>query len=219
MRLLARKIGDASIRESRHKAEIIIKDATLKAERIVSGANQEILNQKKELARLQQTVSDFRSKLLNIYKEHLTLIDALPARKPESQAEAEEPTQEEQQESLPSNKPVEEKRPYRNLRVLMRLLMRKQPARCFARKFLTLTICRPLKQCRGIILQFNLVMNQISPMEIILRTVSKTLWNQSSHKICQHDFSFFRCFPCQKKIGLAICAVNWDSDFHIKTYH
>ncbi len=82
----AQKLGDASIRESRHKAEIILKDANLKAERIISTANQEIVEQKKEMERLQQSVSDFRSKLLDIYKEHLTLIDALPARKPEPKA-------------------------------------------------------------------------------------------------------------------------------------
>nr|WP_319488212.1 DivIVA domain-containing protein [uncultured Caproiciproducens sp.] len=79
----AQKLGDASIRESRHKAEIIIKDANIKAERIVSGAKQSVVEQRKELERLQQTVSDFRSKLLNLYKEHLTMIDALPTHKPE----------------------------------------------------------------------------------------------------------------------------------------
>ncbi|WP_312693093.1 DivIVA domain-containing protein [Caproiciproducens sp.] len=74
----AQKLGDASIRESRHKAEIIVKDANIKAERIVSGAKQSVIEQQKEMERLQQSVSDFRSKLLNLYKEHLTLIDALP---------------------------------------------------------------------------------------------------------------------------------------------
>jgi len=102
----AQKLGDASIRESRHKAEIIIKDASLKAERIISNANQEISEQKKELDRLQQTVSDFRSKLLAIYKEHLTLIDALPTRKPE-------PAEEEPAQAKPAvpayNEPAAEK--------------------------------------------------------------------------------------------------------------
>lgn len=87
----AQKLGDASIRESRHKAEIILKDANLKAERIISAANQEIAEQKKELDRLQQSVTDFRSKLLAIYKEHLTLIDALPTRKPEPEEEPVQP--------------------------------------------------------------------------------------------------------------------------------
>lgn len=80
----AQKLGDASIRESRHKAEIIVKDANIKAERIVSGAKQSVIEQQKEMERLQQTVSDFRSKLLGLYKEHLTLIDALPSQKPEA---------------------------------------------------------------------------------------------------------------------------------------
>ena len=79
----AQKLGDASIRESRHKAEIIVKDANIKAERIVSGAKQSVIEQQKEMERLQQSVSDFRSKLLNLYKEHLTLIDALPTHKAE----------------------------------------------------------------------------------------------------------------------------------------
>ena len=79
----AQKLGDASIRESRHKAEIIIKDANLKAERIIIGAKQSVIEQQDELERLQKTVSDFRSKLLSTYKEHLTLIDALPTHKTE----------------------------------------------------------------------------------------------------------------------------------------
>lgn len=82
----AQKLGDASIRESRHKAEIILKDANIKAERIIIGAKQNVIDQKNELERLQKTVSDFRSKLLSIYKEHLTLIDALPIHKAEPKA-------------------------------------------------------------------------------------------------------------------------------------
>ncbi|MCI1982874.1 MAG: DivIVA domain-containing protein [Oscillospiraceae bacterium] len=78
----AQKLSDASVREARHKAEIIVKDANLQADQIVSGANEKIVEQKREMERLQQAVSDFRSKLLNTYKEHLTLINALPVHKP-----------------------------------------------------------------------------------------------------------------------------------------
>ena len=87
----AQKVGDASVREARHRAEIIVKDANLKAEHIVAAADEKIVEQKKELERLQRSVSDFRSKLLAAYKEHLTLIDALPAAKPEPPKEAPAP--------------------------------------------------------------------------------------------------------------------------------
>lgn len=85
----AQKLGDSSVREARHRAEIIVKDANLKSEHIIAGADEKVAEQKSELERLQQTVSDFRSKLLNAYKEHLTLIDALPVHKPEQPAPAE----------------------------------------------------------------------------------------------------------------------------------
>ncbi len=103
----AQKLGDASIRESRHKAEIIIKDANLKAERIIAAANSDVAEQKKELENLQKTVSDFRSKLLASYKEHLTLIDALPAQKPEVRAAAEaQPETSEQNQSAAAQQSV-----------------------------------------------------------------------------------------------------------------
>lgn len=96
----AQKLGEASIREARHKAEIIIKDANLKAERIIGTAKTDVVDEQKELERLKQTVSDFRAKLLGIYKEHLTMIDALPAKKDPA------PKQEEAAEKEAENKPV-----------------------------------------------------------------------------------------------------------------
>lgn len=101
----AQKVSDASVREARHKAEIIIKDANLKAERIIAGADEKIVEQKREMERLQQAVSDFRSKLLNTYKEHLTLIDALPVHKAEpapAPAAAAEPAEPKAQEEAPA---------------------------------------------------------------------------------------------------------------------
>ena len=87
----AQKLGDAAIREARHKAEIILKDANLKAEKIVTAAQMEILDQKEELEDLKQLVSDFRANLLDMYKEHLTLIKSLPASRKSRLVEAPDP--------------------------------------------------------------------------------------------------------------------------------
>ena len=91
----AQKLSDASVREARHKAEIIIKDAEMKAGRIADDADRKIVEQKKEYERIQKMVSDFRSRLLSIYKEHLTMIDALPSYKPD-------------QTAVPKEKPVQQ---------------------------------------------------------------------------------------------------------------
>jgi len=100
----AQKLGDASVREARHKAEIIIKDANIKAERIISGTKEELAMQTREFEQLKQTVSDFRSNLLTVYKEHLTLIDALPTRSAASPAATvEEPAE----QDLPQDEDID----------------------------------------------------------------------------------------------------------------
>ena len=79
----AQKLSEASVREARHKAEIIVKDADLKAEHIVSDADRQITEKKRELEELQKQVSDFRSRIMGLYKEHLTLISSLPVFHPQ----------------------------------------------------------------------------------------------------------------------------------------
>lgn len=74
----AQKLADASVREAKHKSEVILKDASAKAEKIVNNAQTQIIEQQETLLNLQREVSSFRSRLLAIYKEHLTLINALP---------------------------------------------------------------------------------------------------------------------------------------------
>lgn len=111
----AQKLGESSVREARHKAEIILKDANLKAERILGTAKADVVEQQRELDELKKKVIEFRTKLLAIYKEHLTLIDAIPSRKEEfaqegSHAAAEpgkEPEEHEQQSHyMPEELPV-----------------------------------------------------------------------------------------------------------------
>lgn len=99
----AQKLADASVREAKHKAEVIVNDAMAKAEKLSANAQSEVEQQRIELERLQSEVVRFRSRLLTIYKEHLTLIDALPSESgvkkveepKEQQEEAEQPAAQE----------------------------------------------------------------------------------------------------------------------------
>ncbi|MBE6760270.1 MAG: DivIVA domain-containing protein [Ruminococcaceae bacterium] len=74
----AQKVGDASLRDAKHKAEIILKDATIKAEKIVSNAQTEIHRERDIVERMQRDIAEFKTKLLRAYKDHLTLINNLP---------------------------------------------------------------------------------------------------------------------------------------------
>ena len=74
----AQKLGDGVIRESKTKAEIIMRDATIKAEKMIDTAQQKIEQEQIALARMQKEVANFKSRLLALYKQHLELISALP---------------------------------------------------------------------------------------------------------------------------------------------
>lgn len=76
--LNAQKLASASIREAKHKSEVIIRDANTMAEKLVAASQDEVLAQQDTIKSLQNEVVKFRAKLLNIYKGHLRLIDALP---------------------------------------------------------------------------------------------------------------------------------------------
>ena len=77
----AQKLSEAAIREARHKAEIILKDAQMKADEKVASIADEVEEKKEELEKMRQIVSDFRKTLLDKYKEHLNLINNIPNRK------------------------------------------------------------------------------------------------------------------------------------------
>lgn len=87
--LTAQKLGNQSIRDAKKKAEKIIADAKSEAEYILSDANNEqkkmvvdyesqIEAKKKELESLKAVVTDFRTNLYGMYRDHLKLIEKLP---------------------------------------------------------------------------------------------------------------------------------------------
>lgn len=105
--LSAQKLGDASVREARHKAEIILKDASLQAEGLIGAAKGEVEQYAKELEDMKRAVSEFRASLLNLYRKHLTLIDALPGQN-EEETKAETETKAEVEEPVSEEAPVQE---------------------------------------------------------------------------------------------------------------
>lgn len=101
----AQKLGDSIIRESKSKAEIILRDATIKADRAVSTAHDQVEREKMIYLKLQKDVSAFKSKLLAIYRQHLEIISSLPDEGGDKEAaraqEAEEPAEAPKQEAQP----------------------------------------------------------------------------------------------------------------------
>lgn len=74
----AQKLGDSMIREARQKADDILQDANEQAEQILYAARRREENQRAGLEQIKQEVSDFKSRLIEIYRQHIELIRELP---------------------------------------------------------------------------------------------------------------------------------------------
>ena len=86
--LSAQRAGDALLREAQHKAELILEDAALKADKAKEIAEREIQAEREELRRVTEEVAAFKKALLEMYRQHLTVIDALPAEEAPAEEEA-----------------------------------------------------------------------------------------------------------------------------------
>lgn len=74
----AQKQGRAVIAEAQAQADKIISDATVKAGEIIGGTKIQLEKEKRNLAKMQQEVTDFKANLLAMYKSHLAQITAIP---------------------------------------------------------------------------------------------------------------------------------------------
>ena len=74
----AQKLGDSIIKEAKNKAELIIRDAGIKSDKMLEGTHRQLEREKRELAKVQKEVTLFKAKILDIYKSHLELVSALP---------------------------------------------------------------------------------------------------------------------------------------------
>ena len=92
----AQKLGDSIVRDSKLKAEGILREANVRSERLVEAAQKKVEVEQQNFVRIHKEVSEFRASLIAMYKSHIDLISNLPT------AEAEKPAAAEAEETLPA---------------------------------------------------------------------------------------------------------------------
>ncbi len=76
--ITSERLKEAVLTEARQKSEILISDAQMKADQIMSAANQELEQEEEAFDILKKEVSGFKRELLGMYKKHLELINQMP---------------------------------------------------------------------------------------------------------------------------------------------
>lgn len=98
--LNAQRMSDTVVAEAQAKADSILELANEDSELLLERANAEIAAEKAELERIRAEVAAFKTRLLSLYREHLTLIGVL-------EDEAQEETEEASQEAKPATEKAE----------------------------------------------------------------------------------------------------------------
>ncbi len=76
--LSAQRMGDSIVREANEKAEKILAEARAQADTVVRDAKNSIGEYEAELDRLKQEVASFKTNILSLYREHLSLLKSIP---------------------------------------------------------------------------------------------------------------------------------------------
>lgn len=87
----AQKLGDSILKDSKSKAEVILRDATLRANHIIEEAHVQLEREKTEYDLIKAEVSSFRERLISMYKVHIDQIAKIPH---QAKAQVEAPAQE-----------------------------------------------------------------------------------------------------------------------------
>ncbi len=100
----AQKLGDSILKEAKNRAEIMMRDATIKSENIVKNVKEEVKREEVILNKMKREVDSFRTKMLTMYNSHIDMIKSLPEIE---RAEAEEEIPEMVAEEAPAEPTVE----------------------------------------------------------------------------------------------------------------
>ncbi len=74
----AKKKGDAILADANKKADVILNDATSRQKQMLDSYEAQVEVKKKELESLKALVTDFRTNLFSLYRDHLKQIENLP---------------------------------------------------------------------------------------------------------------------------------------------
>lgn len=87
----AQKLGDNILKEAKNRAEIIMRDATIKSENIVKNVKDEVKREEIILNKMKREVDAFRSKMLTMYGSHMEMIKSIPEIEREKEEIKEDP--------------------------------------------------------------------------------------------------------------------------------
>ena len=90
----AQRQGHQVIEEAKEKAEKILAEANAKSDEILSDTRVQLEREKKILANTQKASGEFKRDLLELYKEHIGLINSIPGMVDEEAEEVEEEVEE-----------------------------------------------------------------------------------------------------------------------------
>lgn len=83
--LNAQRMGENVVREAKQKADVIEREAKIRAEGIISSAQDRCREEELEFERIRAEVSQFKNSILDLYRQHIESLSTLP----ESEVEAE----------------------------------------------------------------------------------------------------------------------------------
>lgn len=83
----AQRMSESVVAEAQQKAEEIVAKANDEASKALENANADIATERAELERIRSEVAAFKTRLLSLYREHLTLIGVLEDEAQEEPAE------------------------------------------------------------------------------------------------------------------------------------
>ncbi len=113
----AQRMAESVVKEAEEKATAILDEATAKAEsvtedadKMASTAREQVLadmeKENAELLRIRKEVADFKSKLLSLYREHLTLIGVLEDAPQEEEAPEESTVETTESDDIVQEAPI-----------------------------------------------------------------------------------------------------------------